>query len=195
MASSSPSAAICGICSELFDDPGMLNCLHSFCCKCLKTKGGRGSVTSVTCPTCEKTTPIESGGIDAFLKDLRMSYESKVAQYTKKVQSKEEKSCDQCVDVSNGPAVSLCMKCRKFLCELCCKYHKISQDTLNHELQPVDSIDLKTLKVPYQPMNCQIHTDEILKFYCENCMQCTHLSWLQRSLSQRAQRRSRRADG
>ena len=106
--------------------------------------------------------------IDALLKDLRMSYESKVAQYTKKVQSKEEKSCDQCVDVSN---VSLCMDpdCRKFLCEFCCKYHKISRDTLNHELQPVDSIDVKALKVPHQPMSCQIHTDEILKFYLENC--------------------------
>jgi hypothetical protein len=98
-----------------------------------------------------------------------MSYESEVAQYTRKVQSKEEKSCEQCVDVSNGPAVSLCMECRKFLCEFCCKYHKISRDTLNHELQPVNSIDLKALKIPHQPMSCQLHTDEILKFYCEKC--------------------------
>jgi DNA-binding beta-propeller fold protein YncE len=98
-----------------------------------------------------------------------MSYESNVAQYTKKVQSKEEKSCEQCIDASSGPAVSLCMECRKFLCKFCCKHHKISRDTLNHELQPVDSIDLKALKAPHQPMSCQLHADEILKFYCENC--------------------------
>jgi DNA-binding beta-propeller fold protein YncE len=98
-----------------------------------------------------------------------MSYESEVAQYTKKVQSKEEKSCEQCVDVSNGPAVSLCMECHRFLCEFCCKHHKISRDTLNHQLQPVGSIDLKALNIPHQPMTCQLHSDEILKFYCEKC--------------------------
>jgi hypothetical protein len=33
----------------------------------------------------------------------------------------------------------------------------------------VGSIDLKALNIPHQPMTCQLHSDEILKFYCEKC--------------------------
>ena len=168
MASSSPSAAICGICSELFDDPRMLQCLHSFCCKCLKTKS---FATSVTCPTCKKSTPLKSGGVNALLKDLRKSYEAEVAQYTRKIQSKEENSCDQCILKSNGPAVSFCMECSEFLCESCSNHHKAWRKTLNHKLLQVggEQVDSKALNVPHKPMNCQLHNDETLKFYCEKC--------------------------
>ena len=168
MASSSPLAATCGICSELFDDPQMLECLHSFCHQCLKTKS---FATSITCPSCNKSTPLKAGGVNALLKDLRKSYEAEVVQYARKIHSKEEKSCDQCIDPSNGPAVSFCMECCEFLCESCSKHHKIWRKTLNHKLQQIggEQVDSKALNVPHKLMNCQLHEDETLKFYCETC--------------------------
>ena len=170
MASSSPSATTCGICSNIFDDPRMLNCLHTFCCKCLKTKSF-AYATSVECPTCKTATPLKTGGVNALLKDLRKSYEAEVAQLSRKIHSKEEKSCDQCIDKSNGPATSFCMECSEFLCESCSKHHIAWRKTFNHELQPVggDQLDSKAVNVPHKPMNCQLHEDEILKFYCETC--------------------------
>ena len=178
MSSNTPSSATCGICSELYIDPRLLQCLHSFCSKCLKkTLEEQGSGTSLECPTCQKTASLPpEGGVSALPKDLRRSYEAEVAQYTSKIQSEEENSCELCVDESNGPAVSFCVSCCEFLCKVCSKYHKISRKTYSHELIPVGSEKSKSkneakplINVPHKPMSCQLHEDEILKFFCETC--------------------------
>ena len=87
----------------------MLECLHSFCNKCLKKildEQGSAAKTSLKCPTCEKTASLpEEGGVDALPKDLRKNYEVEIAQYENKIQSEEQTGCDQCIDTSNGPAV------------------------------------------------------------------------------------------
>ena len=171
------SPATCAICSQLYTDPRMLQCLHTFCSKCLKKILGEQRLgTSLKCPTCKKTTVIPRGSVIALPKDLRTSYEAEVAQIARKMQSKEEISCDQCVDTSSGPAVSFCVNCSDFLCKACVKHHKTWRKTLNHELQPVgsskpgSSVASKPLgNILHKPMNCQLHEDETLKFYCETC--------------------------
>jgi sugar lactone lactonase YvrE len=59
---------------------------------------------------------------------------------------------------------------------VCSKYHKISRKTYSHELVPVGSEKSKSkseakplINVPHKPMSCQLHEDEILKFFCETC--------------------------
>ena len=120
--------ATCGLCSEFYVDPRMLECLHSFCNKYLKKileDQGSSSGTSLKCPTCEKTASLpQGGGVDALSKDLRKNYEVEIAQYESKIQSKEHTGCDQCINTANGPAVSFCINCCEFLCEACTKHHK-----------------------------------------------------------------------
>ena len=177
MASNTPSSATCGICSELYVDPRLLQCLHSFCSKCLKkTLEEEGSETSLKCPTCQKTASLPEEGVSALPKDLRRSYEAEVAQYTSKIQSEEDISCDLCVDESNGSAISFCVNCCEFLCKVCSKYHKINRKTYSHELVPVGNEKSKLkgeakplMNIPHKPMSCQLHEDEILKFFCETC--------------------------
>ena len=177
MSSKTPTSATCTICSQLYTDPRMLQCLHTFCSKCLKKLLGEQRLgTSLKCPTCKKPTVVPRGSVIALPKDLRKSYEAEVAQIASKMQSKEEISCDQCIDTSSGPAVSFCVNCSDFLCKACTKHHKTWRKTLNHELQPVgsskpgSSAAAKPLgNIPHKPMNCQLHEDETLKFYCETC--------------------------
>ena len=158
----------------------MLQCLHTFCSKCLKKILGeqRQQGTSIKCPTCKKPTAVPKGSVAALPKDLRKSYEAEVAQIASKMQSKEKISCDQCIDTASGPAVSFCVNCSDFLCYACAKHHKTWRKTFNHELQPVGSfklghnVDVKSLgklDIPHKPLNCQLHEDETLKFYCETC--------------------------
>ena len=174
------SSATCTLCSEIFVDPRMLQCLHTFCSKCLKkvVEGRRykKAKPSLECPTCKARETLPKGGIDALPKDLRKSYEAEVAQYSQKLRSKEDISCDQCVDTSNGPAVSFCVNCCEFLCNACSKHHKSWRKTLSHELQPVGgtkheskTVSKSLANVPYKPLNCQLHEDETLKFYCNTC--------------------------
>ena len=178
MALNAPSSATCGLCSELYVDPRMLQCLHSFCSKCLKkVLEEQGSGTKIKCPTCEKTASLPEGGVDTLPKDLRKCHEAAVAHYDSKLQGEEKVNCDRCIETSNGPAVSFCINCCDFLCKVCSKDHKSWRKTLNHELQPVGSsvkaeskVTKSLLKsIPVNPVNCQLHTDEALKFYCETC--------------------------
>ena len=179
MASNTPSrSATCGICSELCVDSRLLQCLHSFCSKCLKkTLEEEGSGTSLKCPTCQKTASLPEGGVSALLRDLHKDHEAVVAQYESKLQGEEELKCDRCIETANGPAVSFCVSC-DFLCKVCSKDHKTWRKTLNHELQPVGSSAKSDSKsaakpllknIPKMPLNCQKHSDEALKFYCETC--------------------------
>ena len=177
MASNTPTSAKCGLCSELYIDPRMLPCLHTFCGKCLKKKAEeQGSESSLKCPTCDKTTSLPDGGVNALPKDLRKGYEAEIATYASKIQSEEKIGCDQCVKVSNGPAVTFCVNCCEFLCTNCTEHHQNWRKTLNHELQPVGGAKSESKKaskplvsVPHKPMNCQLHEDETLKFFCETC--------------------------
>ena len=181
MASNTPTSAKCGLCSELYTDPRMLQCLHSFCVKCVKKLfEEQGSETNMKCPTCDKSSSLPDGGVDALPKDLHKVRMATVSQYEVKLQGGEETACDRCVKASNGPAVSFCVNCCEFLCKICCEDHKSWRKTLKHELQPVGSSksDCQSTKdspasllsnIPEEPRKCQLHSDEALKFYCDTC--------------------------
>ena len=164
----------------------MLNCMHSFCKECLKKSSEeKGSQTSLNCPQCSMLTPLPAGGkIDLLPKDLRSSYEADVAKYESKVKSKKSIMCDRCVDSDNGPAISFCCNCCEFLCKICTKDHKSWRKTLDHELIMLGDSKkgkLSVLKnIPHAPMNCNVHPDESLKFFCEShrtltCRDCVML--------------------
>ena len=174
------SSAVCGLCSEFYVDPRILQCIHSFCSKCLK-KLAEEQGPKLTCPTCSKTTSLTEEGIDALSKDLRKSYEVEVAQYESKFTTGEDVSCDQCIDMSNGPAVSFCINCCEFLCDPCTKHHKTWKKTVSHELQLMKqktSQKSSALKACTDiPRHCE---HETLKFYCsvpvcQDCIVLKHI--------------------
>lgn len=59
----------CPICADLFDDPLMLPCTHSFCQGCLKERLLKGHVTkklesvAFDCPVCRKEVTLGENGI------------------------------------------------------------------------------------------------------------------------------------
>ena len=192
MASPSPQ---CGVCHELYAEPRMLQCLHSFCGHCLtkilEGQGSSESETALKCPTCEKATPLTAKGVDALPKDLRKSYEAKVAHYRDRIstlvslKNNAKVQCERCVE--EKPATGFCCQCCTLLCELCCDDHKRSKATVNHRLlhvpkkttsmptEETDSSDGEQVlafqpeMVAAEPQLCSVHSDEVLKFYCETC--------------------------
>ena len=62
---------------------------------------------------------------------------------------------------------------------MCTKHHKTWRKTISHELEQLKSKTLEkpsgtplkgqAVDIPHQPVHCQIHHDEMLKFYCETC--------------------------
>ena len=170
MASNTKQSATCGVCSELYDDPRMLPCLHSFCKKCLQKQLEEGSNRELKCPTCEKC--FHDTDIDILPQDLRGSYEVDVAMYESKIKSLSAQSCDRCIKTSNGPAIAFCCNCCEFLCKACKEDHIIWRKTLNHELVDTGESMKKgeeNLHISHKLMYCTQHHDENLKFYCETC--------------------------
>ena len=176
MASNAASPATCKLCSELFTDPRMLPCLHSFCNKCLqKLLEEHGTDEKLKCPTCKISACIPSVGVNGFPQDLRQRYEAEIALYEEKVKSSSDQSCDRCIKSGNGPAVCFCCSCSEFLCKVCKEDHQTCRKTLNHEL--VDIIETSATKkegnfpanIARKPMFCALHNDEKLKFFCETC--------------------------
>ena len=166
------TTAHCGICSELYTDPRMLSCLHSFCCKCLQKN--MENKESLKCPTCEKEASIPEGGVLALPKDLRKGYEAQQSRYEMKLSSQSGAgNCECCMKRSGNTAKSFCCECCEFLCEACSEDHKWCRKTSSHELVSVEErkkvLQNVKFEIKHEDINCQCHTDQIVKFYCGTC--------------------------
>ena len=172
---SSSIEASCKLCTNFFSDPRMLPCLHTFCCNCLKKHFEKEKSDSHLCPTCEVSFEIPEGSVEALPKDLRSIYEADVAHLEEKIKNPSGVSCDRCIKSSESVAVRFCCNCCKFLCKCCTEDHMRWQITYEHELVEVgegkEDQNGKGLlnSVPHKEMNCQLHSDEKLKFYCKTC--------------------------
>ena len=162
----------------------MLNCLHSFCKKCiLKLFEEQGdSKGSLKCPTCNELSSIPEQGVNALAKDHRRSYEADIAQYEAKMKNESSIPCDQCVRTSKSTAVSFCCTCCEFLCEMCSDHHRSWRKTLDHEVisctKGNGEKDTKSAlkNISHKALHCQVHANEVLNFYCNtcSCLLCLH---------------------
>ena len=170
------SAATCGYCSELFKDPRLLPCLHTFCLPCLaKASEIQGAKEALQCPACDEKAPLQDGGVHAFPKHLRKEHEVELARFRSKFDSEAGVECDRCLRKNAGSAVAFCTNCCDFLCRLCREEHHSWRKTQNHEILAIGEQKSKEneasamIDIPQQPMPCPQHKDEVLKFYCLKC--------------------------
>ena len=64
----------CSICMEPLTDPKVLNCLHTFCKKCLQgVYNNSGRSGNLRCPTCRKQTSVPANGIAELPTDFKMN--------------------------------------------------------------------------------------------------------------------------
>jgi len=61
----------CSICTEVFTDPRVLPCQHTFCLKCLLNYGkGKRRGDRLPCPLCRKAFTIPDGGLSGIQKNF-----------------------------------------------------------------------------------------------------------------------------
>ena len=151
----------CRLCAQLYTDPSMLPCLHSFCSKCL-LKLTAEKQEAITCPSCNELASIPRDGV--FPTNVCLAKE--VKEHELKMKFATPTQCEGCV--TSTAAVVYCSQCCEFLCTICRDYHNISRKTKDHKL--VDAKEREqNVSLPETPLNCPIPHHGELRLYCEDC--------------------------
>ena len=156
-------AVTCALCLDVYDDPRLLPCLHTFCKKCLtKTATITSQLkahTQLSCPTC-RTQHELSSGVDNLLVSTQIKAD--VDKFLS--ESLLMVTCGLCL--STAQAVKHCHTCDQPLCQLCYDSHERMKMFNSHVVTSPDQAATKKKSITY---NCPKHPDEILKIYCKKC--------------------------
>ena len=128
----------CSICLDIYDDPKLLQCFHTYCRKCLVKlviRDEQGDL-SLTCPICRQATPVPVNGVAGFQsafqtneflrirddlikkRDIPVSLEgSKV--YVTPITSATKKTIPNCFEHVDKEKEYYCETCEELICVKC----------------------------------------------------------------------------
>ncbi|XP_070560300.1 E3 ubiquitin-protein ligase TRIM56-like [Ptychodera flava] len=161
----------CPICCEDAINPKVLPCLHSFCLNCLK-KLVNAESKNLVCPKCRQEVELPESGVTGLQDNFFISDLAESVSNWKSVEDKENQPvCSGCI--SRDAATARCLTCLDFMCENCVALHKQLRVFRNHcvvtleELRSGEHAD--SLRVKLEPLRCEQHDGEVLRFYCPQC--------------------------
>ena len=173
MATNTTQYNICQYCDNIYQDPRILSCLHSYCLQCV-TKLHVEGTTSITCPTCNQSTTIPDEDVSSLPRNVRLSEETKQDKILREVTSTSPPPCDSCHE--NSP-IAYCTGCEKLFCNRCWEHHQGLEFLRSHSsftLKEAQNMSRdKLIKMlpsssSSSPM-CHDHEDQKLSFYCKQC--------------------------
>ena len=153
----------CIICFEIFVDPHMLPCIHSFCGECVK--GIQGNKPRITCPVCKAEYEDKSVKPNVNMKNMVEFYSK--AKAIGQVDKQMWSTCDICEDKGT---IAECATCHVKLCNGCSIGHVKYTGTTDHQI---------TIK-PHAYQGSQLLKREITCVKCCNIydnpkvLQCGH---------------------
>ncbi|XP_071786588.1 uncharacterized protein [Asterias amurensis] len=164
----------CPICLSRFTDPKILDCLHSFCLKCLQELIDKQDPKTdlIICPMCKKETSITDEGISDLLSCFFLS--SLIDDVINLEGPKEGinppvltcEGCDEGLE-----SVSRCVDCEVNYCKTCLTIHAKLKSHRHHQIvNAVGSSKQRPKdKNKTEAQKCRKHTDQELFFYCDTC--------------------------
>ena len=113
----------CPVCKEVYRDPRVLPCRHSFCRSCIE------ALRNLACPLCRTPFTLPNGA-----DDLPKNFEVNFLQIKKL--SRVQSSCEACggVEATEMKAATVyCVECQQKLCQECKEHHKKFEVTRRHK--------------------------------------------------------------
>ena len=133
----------CSICTEVFTDPRVLPCIHTFCLNCLLNYGkDKHPGDDMPCPLCRKEFTVPDGRFSGIQKNFFM--EKLVS--ARKLSAGEEAGhivCDVCssdeerpseATSAAKPATKHCFQCQQNYCNQCSLIHRKVKATASHDM-------------------------------------------------------------
>ena len=165
----------CCICTDVFNDPRVLPCIHTFCLKCIQgwSKDKRPG-DKLECPLCRKDCCIPEEGLVGLPRNFFVEKMLRIRDLT----SVKEQStlCDICTYRADSGATKInsattyCLECQENLCNSCATAHRKQKMSRDHKvLQIGDKVKAEDLYAQYPAASCEKHANETLKIYCNEC--------------------------
>ncbi|XP_029106059.1 zinc-binding protein A33-like isoform X2 [Scleropages formosus] len=148
---------VCSVCCEIFKDPVILLCSHSFCRSCVQQYWEQKS--SRECPVCRRRSSMERPPVNLVLQNIIESY------FKQKCQSEAVEKTELRCSVHGEKLLFFCEDDQEVLCVVC----QTSKKHRNHQLCPMEeaALDIKEqLKTTLEAIK------EKLKKFNETKKQC-----------------------
>ncbi|XP_051804849.1 nuclear factor 7, brain-like isoform X4 [Acanthochromis polyacanthus] len=150
MASSSEEDLCCPVCQDVFTDPVLLSCSHSFCRDCLKTWWRQKPAHD--CPVCKRRSSREDPPCNLVLKNLCESFH----------QQRSQRSSESLCSLHSEKLKLFCLDHQQPVCVVC----RDSEKHFNHRFRPIDEAarqQKKELQETLKPLKEKLKVSEQVK--------------------------------
>ncbi|KAG7472221.1 hypothetical protein MATL_G00106560 [Megalops atlanticus] len=169
----------CSVCCEIFRDPVVLKCSHSFCRVCLQQCWKEKS--SRECPICRRKSTVDQPPVSLALKNIVESFLRQRSETEASGKSVSQgKSEDHC-SIHGEKLLFFCEEDKETLCFVC----QTSKKHRTHQLCPVEEAALDMKRELKTALNC---TKEKLKRFTKVKKECEKTAKHIRSQAQYTER-------
>lgn len=166
------SASACGLCKDIFSDPRVLPCFHTFCRACLERE--QTHPDKISCPKCKTDCTLPPTGVRGLLSD---PVASAAAAAEAELAPSGAVRCTGCKS-RESDAVARCIDCANNLCPNCVMAHQFMHCFEGHRV--LDLADLKDdtengtatevgCNGTEKAVFCPKHRSDVLKYFCRTC--------------------------
>jgi len=181
----------CTICTEMFADPRVLPCIHTFCLKCLVNYGkDRQPGDGMPCPLCRKEFTIPDDGLSGMQKNFFMeqllsarklsageeaghilcdvcsSDEARSSLNLIEVAKKKKKKKKKSEATSSArPATRQCFQCQQNYYDQCSWYHTKIKAADSHVMTEIGKELQKDVIASRLPTTCDMHKDKEIEVF------------------------------
>ena len=178
----------CSICTEVFTDPRVLPCIHTFCLKCLQHYGKDGHPGySLPCPLCRKEFTIPDDGLSGIQKNFFMEKLLHVRKLSARQEAQQNIPCDVCssdeasASETVKPASMYCLQCQQNYCEQCSLCHSKMKSNYGHTQVEIakksaanDQVEIGAGSKPEEMSipsgnTCDQHKGKQVEVFCQDC--------------------------
>jgi len=161
----------CPICTEVYTDPRVLPCVHTYCLKCIEAwSRDKQSGDKLACPLCRKEFTLSSNGVRDLPKNF---FVANFLQMKELLSVRSKRSpCEACSggEKSRSEASVYCVECEMKLCRNCERVHRAMKLRRSHKVIEIgEKISVESLYRSMPPSYCDRHQENRVDIYCLEC--------------------------